>query len=106
MQHDVCALSDIPDNGKKVVKAGGTSVLLLRTEDTVYAVSPTCAHMKLPLRVGTWDGAELKCRFHGATFDPKSGACTKRAWLLGSVGSEELPTWPVSIEGGRVMVEV
>jgi nitrite reductase/ring-hydroxylating ferredoxin subunit len=107
MQHDVCALDEIPDLGRKIVDVGSTSLLLLRAGDRVYAVAPSCPHMGLPLRMGSWDGAELKCRFHGARFDPATGVCNKRAWLLGSlIGREDLPTWPVTVENGRVLVEV
>ncbi len=106
MAIDVCALNDIPDGVKKSVKAYGTAVLLLRTGDTVDAVQPKCPHMNLPLGVGKWDGKQIHCRFHGARFDAATGACAKRAWLLGSMGKEELGTWPVTVEGGRVHVEV
>ena len=106
MPTDVCGLNELPDGGKKTVKAGGTSILLLRSGTTVHAVAPKCPHMGLPLKVGSWDGSELKCRFHGARFKGDSGECTKRAWLLGSVGDDNLKTWPVTVQDGRILVEV
>ena len=30
----------------------------------------------------------------------------KKAWLMGSVGKEKLQTWPVTIEEGRVKVDL
>ena len=106
MVHDVCALSDIPANGKKAVKVAGYKMLLLRDgADSVHAVEARCSHMNLPLSVGSWDGQTLTCRFHGAKFDG-GGKCTKRAWLLGSVGREQLLSWAVTVEDGRVKVEV
>ncbi len=105
MKHDACAVADIADGGKKVVAVAGVKVLLLRKGEEVWAVDPKCPHMKLPLSVGKWDGETLKCRFHGACYRVDDGSRVDEAWLLGSLGSDKLPTYPVTIEDGRVLVD-
>ncbi len=105
MEHDVCALADIADAGKKIVSVGGEKVLLLRKGDEVWAVDPRCPHMKLPLSVGKWDGETLKCRFHGARYRVADGSRVEPAWLLGNLGSDKLATYPVTIKDGRILVE-
>ena len=106
MLHDVCALTDVPADGKKVVKAGGSSILLLRKGDEVFAVASSCPHLGLPLKPGNWNGERIKCLFHGSCFRVADGSREKKAWLMGSVGKEKLQTWPVTIEEGRVKVDL
>ena len=105
MEHDACALGDIADGGKKIVSVDGEKVLLLRKGDEVWGVGPTCPHMKLPLSAGKWDGVTLKCRFHGACYSVADGSRTKPPWLMASMGSDKLTTYPVAIKDGRILVE-
>ncbi len=105
MEHDVCALADIADAGKKIVSVGEKKVLLLRKGDEVWAVDSKCPHMKLPLSVGKWDGETLKCRFHGACYSVADGSRVKLPWLLANMGSDKLATYPVTIKDGRIFVE-
>ncbi|MAG31752.1 MAG: Rieske (2Fe-2S) protein [Deltaproteobacteria bacterium] len=105
MEHDACSLADIADGDKKVVSVGGDKVLLLRKGDEVWAVDPRCPHMKLPLSRGKWDGETIKCRFHGACFNVTDGKRVEAAWLLASMGSDKLTTYPVAIKDGRIFVD-
>jgi nitrite reductase/ring-hydroxylating ferredoxin subunit len=105
MEHDACALTDLSDGGKKVVSVGGEKVLLLRKGDKVWAVDSRCPHMKLPLSAGKWDGETIKCRFHGACYRAADGSRTKAPWLLAGFGDDKLPTYPVMVKDGRILVE-
>ncbi len=105
MEHDVCALAEIGDGGKKIVSVGGQKLLLLRKGDEIWAVDSKCPHMKLPLITGKWDGEILKCRFHGACYTVTDGSRVKPPWLLASMGSDKLATYPVTIKDGRILVE-
>ena len=106
MEHDACALTEIPDGGKNVAVVGGTKVLLLRAGDEVFAIRNSCPHMKLPLSVGTFDGTHIKCRFHGSRYEVRTGQRDKKAWLLGGLGEDCVPTYPVTLRNGRVFVEI
>ncbi len=105
MEYDACALTEIGDGGKKVVSVGAGAVLLLRKGDEVWAGDAKCPHMKLPLSGGKWDGEILKCRFHGACYNVADGSRVKPPWLLASMGSDKLGTYPVTIKDGRILVE-
>lgn len=106
MEHEACTVEEIPDGGKKTVKINRQKVLLLRSGKEVFAVSNHCPHMKLPLSVGKFDGKQITCRFHGSRWDVQSGARRKKAWLLGGMGGDCLPTYPVTLREGRVFVDV
>ena len=105
MEHDVCSLADIADAGKKIVSVGEKKVLLLRKGDEVWAVDSKCPHMKLPLSGSKWDGETVKCRWHGARFRVADGSRVESPWLLASIGSDTLATYPVTIKDGRILVE-
>lgn len=106
VEHDVCALDDISDGGKKVEKLAGVQVLLLRKGKQVFAINNRCPHMKLPLSVGSFDGTHIKCRFHGSRYDVRTGQRDTRAWLIGSFGDDCVPTYPVTVRNGRVFVQI
>ena len=106
-QHDVCALSDIEEGGKKAFKIAGTKLLLLRSGNEVNAVHNRCAHLNLPLSTGKFDGKIITCAFHGAKFDVQTGKQEKKAWLFGgTIGGDCVKTFPVRVENGRVTVEL
>ncbi len=106
-QHDVCALTDLEDGGKKAFKVAGTPLLLFRSGAEVNALMNRCAHMNLPLSVGKFDGTAITCSFHGAKFDVRSGKREKKAWLFGgSVGKDCVNRYPVRVENGRVIVQL
>ncbi len=106
-KHDVCALSELPEGDKKAFKIEGTALLLFRTATGVLALHNRCAHLNLPLSNGKFDGERITCAFHGARFDVKTGRMDKKAWLLGGlIGKDCVKTYPVSVEGERVFVEL
>lgn len=106
MEHDVCALDDITDGGKKVAKLGSTRVLLMRAGDEVFAVRNTCPHMKVPLNIGTFDGTHIQCRLHGSRYNVRTGQRDKKAWMISSMGEDVLATYSVTLRDGRIFVEV
>jgi len=75
--------------------------LALSFKDGVFgAVSNVCNHAGGPLGEGALDGNFLVCPWHHWKFDRCSGK--------GEPGFEEdrVPSWPVKVEGGRVLVNL
>jgi nitrite reductase/ring-hydroxylating ferredoxin subunit/multimeric flavodoxin WrbA len=75
--------------------------LALSWKDGAFgAVSNVCNHAGGPLGEGALEGEYLVCPWHHWKFDPRSGA--------GEPGFEEdrVPSWPVKIEAGRVLVDL
>ncbi len=76
-------ISDIPDSGVKVFKAGKKNVLVAVCEGQVYAIDDRCTHDDGPLGEGELlDGCEVECPRHGARFSLKTG----KALCLPAVG--------------------
>jgi len=92
------AMGDLPDGGMLVGHAGGEAVLLVRCGNDVHAVAAECAHYHAPLVDGVLVGCELRCPYHHARFDARTGAVT------GPPSPWALATWEVVREAGRVRV--
>ncbi len=69
----------------------------------VFALEDRCAHRQVPLHLGVVCGNELKCHYHGWTYD-RSGKCVEVPYL----GRERLPngvkSYPVREVDGLIFV--
>ena len=90
------ALADIPDGGLLAGQAGGEAILLLRRGDEVYAIAAACGHYGAPLADGIVVDCELRCPWHHARFDARTGEAT------GAPSPHAIATWDVVREGDRV----
>ena len=66
--------------------AGEPIVLYRGKSGRVFALEDRCAHRQVPLHLGVVNGDEIKCHYHGWTYD-RSGKCVSVPYL----GSERLP---------------
>ena len=92
------ASSDLADGAMLVGHANGDAVLLARVDGVCHAVGATCTHYGGPLAEGLLDGAELRCPWHHACFDVRTGDA-RRAPAL-----NPLPRWSVTERDGRIVV--
>ena len=98
-------LSDLPDSAAVAVEVDGVEVALVRTGDEVFAIRDECSHASVSLSEGdiTFDDAgtpEIECWLHGSTFNLRTG----QPVILPA--TEPVPTYPVSIDGDAVLVDV
>ena len=82
------------------VTVDGVDVALVRSGDEVFAVRDECSHAAIPLSEGEVEGCEIECWLHGSRFDARTGR------PLNLPATEPVPTYPTTIEDGRVMVDV
>ena len=113
-KHTVCGEDEIPVGSLKPFKAGDTKVVVYHLDDGFYATQYSCTHVFAPLAKGKIvDECQIQCPFHRARFDIRSGEVVEWAnfpkgiQLLNAVRREKaLTTYPVSVEDGRVIVEI
>ncbi len=94
----VCRADDLADGGTKNVKVDGQSLLLARTDGTVYALDDLCTHDGGNLAEGKIIDGQIQCPRHGAQFDLKTGDATQMPAVAG------INSYDVKIENGDVLV--
>jgi len=65
-----------------------------------YATDDTCTHEDASLSTGFLKGDIVKCPLHGSRFN----VCTGKA--LEEPAEEDLRTYPVRLEGGRILIDL
>ncbi len=80
------------------VKVGDYEVLLANVKGEVYAVENKCSHFHLPLDKGALCEHRLRCPFHHACFDLRTGE------QLEAPGMDGIAKFDVAIENGQILV--
>lgn len=78
--------------------AFGEAVLLARQGEEIFAVSASCPHYGGPLAEGLQVGGQIRCPWHHATFDLRTGA------VLRAPAINPLSCYTVARAGGEVKV--
>lgn len=103
MEHDwsdIGAADELSTLAVRRCKAGKTEIALTCANGVFGAVHNACNHAGGPLGEGSLDGDYLVCPWHQWKFHRVTG--------LGEPGfeSDKVPSYPVKVENGRVMVDV
>src|SRR3954454_1734140 len=77
---------------------GDQDVLLVRAGADIFAVDAYCTHYHGPLAEGLVVGESIRCPWHHACFDLRSGEATRAPALT------PLAVWQVEHEGDRIVV--
>jgi NADPH-dependent 2,4-dienoyl-CoA reductase/sulfur reductase-like enzyme/nitrite reductase/ring-hydroxylating ferredoxin subunit len=77
---------------------GDQDVLLVRAGSGIFAIDAHCSHYHGPLAEGLVVGDSIRCPWHHACFDLRSGEATRAPAL------NPLSVWQVEHEGDRIVV--
>jgi NADPH-dependent 2,4-dienoyl-CoA reductase/sulfur reductase-like enzyme/nitrite reductase/ring-hydroxylating ferredoxin subunit len=91
-------ISAIPDGGKLQGVVEGEDVLLVRNGTEIFAVSPFCTHYHGPLAEGLVVGDEVRCPWHHACFNLKTGEALRAPAL------DPIQCWKVERRGDAIFV--
>lgn len=113
-KHTVCSENELPLGEKKAFKVGGTKIVVYHLEDGYFATQSSCTHTFGPLARGKIiDDCQVQCPLHRARFNIRTGEVVEWAnfppgvQLLNTIRSEKaLQTYQVTVEGGKIQVEI
>src|ERR1700720_3745036 len=77
---------------------GDEDVLLVRSGTEIFAIGAHCSHYHGPLADGLVDGESIRCPWHHACFDLRTGEAARAPALT------PLSVWKVEREGDRIVV--
>jgi NADPH-dependent 2,4-dienoyl-CoA reductase/sulfur reductase-like enzyme/nitrite reductase/ring-hydroxylating ferredoxin subunit len=87
------------DGGKLLGHVGKQDVLLLRVADEIFAIDALCSHYHGPLVDGLVEGNTVRCPWHHACFDLRSGEAIRAPAL------SPLSCWRVDKRDGHIFVQ-
>jgi NADPH-dependent 2,4-dienoyl-CoA reductase/sulfur reductase-like enzyme/nitrite reductase/ring-hydroxylating ferredoxin subunit len=90
--------ASLGDGDKVLGHANGEPVLLVRLGEEFVAVSAKCTHYSGPLDQGVIDGDTVRCPWHHACFNLRTGEALRAPAL------DPLACWAVAQRNGRVVV--
>ena len=100
-RHRVAATDELPIDAMKNAKIGDLELCIAHADDgEFYAINDICTHEEFNLSDGELWGLQVECPQHGSRFDLRDGHVTGLPAVIPA------QTYPVTVEGGDVYVEV
>jgi NADPH-dependent 2,4-dienoyl-CoA reductase/sulfur reductase-like enzyme/nitrite reductase/ring-hydroxylating ferredoxin subunit len=93
------AAAELADGGRLLGRVGDDQVLLVRRGAEVFAVAAQCTHYSGPLVDGLLVGDTVRCPWHHACFDLRTGEA------LRAPAFSPLETWSVEQRDGAIFVQ-
>uniref|UniRef100_A0A0A9WCY1 Apoptosis-inducing factor 3 n=2 Tax=Lygus hesperus TaxID=30085 RepID=A0A0A9WCY1_LYGHE len=89
----VCKASDIPENGMQVVNLDSeeNKILVVKQNGQICAMGTKCSHYGAPLVNGALGNGRVRCPWHGACFNIKTGD------IEDFPGLDSVPTYQVEV---------
>ena len=98
---DACAADDIePEDLIRFDHGGRTFAIYRDPDDGYFCTDGLCTHEQVHLEDGLVIGHTIECPRHNGRFDYRTGAALRAPACVG------LATYPVRVEGGRVLIRV
>ena len=98
---DACAADDIEEEDVIRFDHGPRTFIIVRDhEDNYYCTDGLCTHEQVHLEDGLVMDHVIECPKHNGQFDYRTGKA------LRAPVCEDLRTYPVKLEGGRVFIRI
>lgn len=90
--------ADVPDGGMLHGTVGDDEVVVVSVDGELCAIGAACTHYGGPLNEGVFDGRCVRCPWHHAAFDARTGRAERGPAVT------PLSTYTVTVEDGRARV--
>jgi nitrite reductase/ring-hydroxylating ferredoxin subunit len=96
----VCAASDVPENGVISREVGEELVAIYNINGTYYATEARCSHGMADLADGTLEDDVIECSFHFGAFHVPSGKAVQPPCFI------PIKTFKIEVRDGQVYVDL
>jgi apoptosis-inducing factor 3 len=93
-----CQIDKVPDQGMLLGHAFGEAILAARRGDDIFAIGATCTHYGGPLSKGLMVDCIVRCPWHHARFDLRTGEA------IGAPALSDTSCWNIEKRGERFFV--
>jgi 3-phenylpropionate/trans-cinnamate dioxygenase ferredoxin subunit len=97
---DLCAADEVPPGTMKLCEVEDELVLVTNLDGRFHATQGVCSHEYFELDKGFLSAGSITCALHLSRFDLETGDA------LDPPAEMPLVVYPVTVEGGRVLIEV
>ena len=98
--HDVAAEGAISEGDGEIGETDDNVVAVFNIGGDYLAIEDVCTHDGAELAGGPVDGDQIICPRHGARF------CLRTGRALTPPAYEDVPTYPVKVDNGRILVQI
>ncbi|KAM4699305.1 apoptosis-inducing factor 3-like isoform 1-T2 [Discoglossus pictus] len=95
---ELCGESELENGEMREFQVQGHPILLVNSNGVFSAVGSKCSHYGAPLSKGVLVGDRVRCPWHGACFNIKTGDIEEFP------GLDSLPCFKVTVENGKVNI--
>jgi nitrite reductase/ring-hydroxylating ferredoxin subunit len=97
---ELCAIDDVPEGAALKVESEGLVLAVFNVEGTFYVMDDNCTHGPGSLSEGYIEGDVVECNFHNGQFNIRTGEVVSPPCMIPQ------RIYPVSVEDGKVVIEV
>ncbi|MEE6469212.1 hypothetical protein FKM82_008539 [Ascaphus truei] len=98
LTQELCDESELKEGEMREFEVGGHPILLVKSNGAFSAVGSKCTHYGAPLSKGVLAGERVRCPWHGACFNIKTGDIEEYP------GLDSLPCFKVTVQNGKVCI--
>lgn len=98
--YEAVSLAELEEEEPVGVNVEGRQVMVVRVDDTVYALDDICTHEVAPLSEGFIEDGCIECPLHQGMFDLATGAAVKEPCV------EPVRAYPVRINDDTVEIDL
>ncbi len=100
MAVEIASAEDLGPGKMMAVEKNGKSILIANVDGEYYAMGNICTHRGCSLSDGTLEGDKVQCPCHASRFNVKTGA------VENGPAKDPEPTYPLKIEGGKILADL
>ena len=97
---DLCSAAEVAPGTARKVETGELTLAVFNVDGDFFVTDDMCTHGPGSLSEGYIDGDVVECNFHNGQFDIKTGEIVSPPCMI------PVKTYPTTVEGGTVFIEV